>query len=187
MSAFLWPGWSRERLQAHLGTVPQPLLHPWGRPQPGPLPRRTQTSQSEFLSQVGRTSVSLKLSMFVLPPRDLDQDANNSTHCANATFLTSRSGRNWRRGGWWHAGVASIIFLNCVSKPYFWTVVLNRNSQLHLSTIFLNCISASVNQLSDNATQAPNAPWRCQLPLQFTGDPLMFIKSLLVGKCLYKT
>ena len=53
--------------------------------------------------------------------RDFDQDENNTTHCANATFVTSgfrptrwnlqrfwegrlSGGSIWRRGGWWHAG-----------------------------------------------------------------------------------
>ena len=49
----IWAGWSRERLPAHLGAVPQDVLHPWGLPQSGPLRRGTQTSQFQFLSQVG--------------------------------------------------------------------------------------------------------------------------------------
>ena len=114
----IWAGWSRGRLQAHLGALPQPLLNPWGRPQSGPLRSRSQSSQSEFLSKVGAKAF-LKTLNICPKPRDLDQDTNDRTHCANATFLTSSSGSNWRRGGWWHAGVASIIFLNCVSKAYF--------------------------------------------------------------------
>jgi len=39
--------------------------------------------------------------------RDLDQDGDNTTHCANATFLTDAAGNNWRRGGWWHAGAGA--------------------------------------------------------------------------------
>ena len=54
LCASLWPDWSRERLQAHPGSVPHRLLHPWGRSQPRPL-WRTPSSQYELLSQVGRT------------------------------------------------------------------------------------------------------------------------------------
>ena len=54
-----------------------------------------------------------------LKPRDLDQDAINTTHCANDTFLTDSSGRNWRRGGFWHAGSSSSSLL-VVAVVVYW-------------------------------------------------------------------
>ena len=100
LSASLRPDWSRERVQTHPGSVPHRLLHPRGRSQSRPL-WRTPSSQYELLSQVGRKWC---FNNHHLPTRDLDQDADNTTHCANATLLTSASGSTWKRGGWWHAG-----------------------------------------------------------------------------------
>ena len=59
LSVFLWPGWSRERLQAHLRRLPQSLLHPGRLPQSRPL-RWTPSSKPEFLSQVGRKNFQIE-------------------------------------------------------------------------------------------------------------------------------
>ena len=53
-------------------------------------------------------------------PRDLDQDTNNTTHCANATFLTDAAGNNWRRGGWWHAGDVTVQYLFVICLLFLW-------------------------------------------------------------------
>jgi len=52
--------------------------------------------------------------------KDLDQDADNTTHCANATLLTSASGSTWKRGGWWHAGAQCSMALLTAPTIYWW-------------------------------------------------------------------
>ena len=61
---------------------------------------------------------TLKLSFF--PTRDLDQDGDDTTHCANATFLTDAAGNNWRRGGWWHAGDVTVQYLFVICLLFLW-------------------------------------------------------------------
>ena len=79
--------------------------------------------------------------------RVIGQHILNDTHCANENLLkegSKESRKNWRRGGWWHAGAASssTVVLKCISQLYFPTVIsrafLNHISRMLFLTEFIN-------------------------------------------------